>query len=541
MSKPTPADAGRTCLTCGATKTPVWRTGPTGPKTMCNRCGIKWMRRNPNAERAGRKRAESPSHSPKSDVSETSSSPELPAASPKKRRKRSTPKDTQHVTGEEYEDEENEYIEMDDEEEEEENPEAPIKSPRMSKIMEPSPTPEVLDSPNRKRMKPNRLLSRSTEFLFSSSARLDSSPRIERKSSSPFEPSVEVQSINITSEPTFAVLSNPIINEAPLDTTPTYTYSANITQVHVTFPAPTISAFKVVSLPEKKDMPQITASSSKNLDFRRNSASSFDHIIGILPSAMQCLDLSSNMNINCASLQTLPCAIQQLNLSKCKQLTDSDLLSLPPQVQTLNLSHCFLITDEALKHLPHNLQHLDISNCYNITDEGLKGLPVTLLSLNIGMCMKITDEGLSVLPPLLQKLEASGCKITNEGLKALPSSLRHLNLESCEEVTDEGLESLPANLTHLYLGSSGVSSCKAFKHMQSLRHLDLTQCRISDGTIQNLPTSLEWLNVFHCKGITENSLRTLPPHLDFVNFRATSVSSHAQELKAIHNGTKVFV
>mmetsp|Transcript_2565 Transcript_2565/g.6568 ORF Transcript_2565/g.6568 Transcript_2565/m.6568 type:complete len:369 (-) Transcript_2565:1636-2742(-) len=32
------------CKSCGATKTPQWREGPLGPKTLCNACGVKWLR-----------------------------------------------------------------------------------------------------------------------------------------------------------------------------------------------------------------------------------------------------------------------------------------------------------------------------------------------------------------------------------------------------------------------------------------------------------------------------------------------------------------
>ncbi|XP_023000537.1 GATA transcription factor 1 [Cucurbita maxima] len=33
---------GRKCLHCGAEKTPQWRAGPLGPKTLCNACGVRF-------------------------------------------------------------------------------------------------------------------------------------------------------------------------------------------------------------------------------------------------------------------------------------------------------------------------------------------------------------------------------------------------------------------------------------------------------------------------------------------------------------------
>ena len=37
-------NAGRICTHCGTTKTPQWREGPAGPKTLCNACGIRFLR-----------------------------------------------------------------------------------------------------------------------------------------------------------------------------------------------------------------------------------------------------------------------------------------------------------------------------------------------------------------------------------------------------------------------------------------------------------------------------------------------------------------
>ncbi|KAL2516865.1 GATA transcription factor 12 [Abeliophyllum distichum] len=33
---------GRKCLHCAIDKTPQWRTGPMGPKTLCNACGVRY-------------------------------------------------------------------------------------------------------------------------------------------------------------------------------------------------------------------------------------------------------------------------------------------------------------------------------------------------------------------------------------------------------------------------------------------------------------------------------------------------------------------
>ncbi|CAH8388564.1 unnamed protein product [Eruca vesicaria subsp. sativa] len=34
----------RCCSDCKTIKTPMWRGGPSGPKSLCNACGIRFMR-----------------------------------------------------------------------------------------------------------------------------------------------------------------------------------------------------------------------------------------------------------------------------------------------------------------------------------------------------------------------------------------------------------------------------------------------------------------------------------------------------------------
>lgn len=39
------------CSQCGATSTPVWRAGPFGHKTLCNACGVRWMKVAPKSRK----------------------------------------------------------------------------------------------------------------------------------------------------------------------------------------------------------------------------------------------------------------------------------------------------------------------------------------------------------------------------------------------------------------------------------------------------------------------------------------------------------
>ncbi|XP_010259404.1 PREDICTED: GATA transcription factor 15-like [Nelumbo nucifera] len=38
-------EAKKSCADCGTTKTPLWRGGPAGPKTLCNACGIRYRKK----------------------------------------------------------------------------------------------------------------------------------------------------------------------------------------------------------------------------------------------------------------------------------------------------------------------------------------------------------------------------------------------------------------------------------------------------------------------------------------------------------------
>ena len=51
-------ESAPSCLECGETSTPQWRRGPLGPNTLCNRCGVRYARREAGSRAARVERAE---------------------------------------------------------------------------------------------------------------------------------------------------------------------------------------------------------------------------------------------------------------------------------------------------------------------------------------------------------------------------------------------------------------------------------------------------------------------------------------------------
>lgn len=67
----------RCCIDCRTTKTPLWRGGPAGPKSLCNACGIRYRKRMVSVMRLSRgpsekiKKERSQSHNNNSHNSNT--------------------------------------------------------------------------------------------------------------------------------------------------------------------------------------------------------------------------------------------------------------------------------------------------------------------------------------------------------------------------------------------------------------------------------------------------------------------------------------
>lgn len=73
-------NGAKCCSKCGATKTPQWREGPFGPKTLCNACGVKRTRKL-RAEQEGAKRRKT-SASPSPAPLKHAAYPKLPPKPP---------------------------------------------------------------------------------------------------------------------------------------------------------------------------------------------------------------------------------------------------------------------------------------------------------------------------------------------------------------------------------------------------------------------------------------------------------------------------
>ncbi|XVF32849.1 hypothetical protein REPUB_Repub17cG0118000 [Reevesia pubescens] len=38
-------EVSKRCVDCNATRTPLWRGGPAGPRSLCNACGIRYRKK----------------------------------------------------------------------------------------------------------------------------------------------------------------------------------------------------------------------------------------------------------------------------------------------------------------------------------------------------------------------------------------------------------------------------------------------------------------------------------------------------------------
>ncbi|KAL9265956.1 GATA transcription factor 15-like protein [Drosera capensis] len=56
-------ESKKSCTICKTTKTPMWRVGPLGPKSLCNACGIKYTKMTKTTTKKGENFSSSPTRS----------------------------------------------------------------------------------------------------------------------------------------------------------------------------------------------------------------------------------------------------------------------------------------------------------------------------------------------------------------------------------------------------------------------------------------------------------------------------------------------
>lgn len=172
----------------------------------------------------------------------------------------------------------------------------------------------------------------------------------------------------------------------------------------------------------------------------------------------------------------------------------------------MDLRASFNVTDVSIMEVAHcaRLARLNLTSCTNITDNAVKEVAYhhssELQKIKLDLCEKITDEAVKELARCsqLECLSLNGCtKIRGSSVcdvsRCCPS-LRVLGLSRCG-IDDEVVRRIIEN-------SSG-----------NLRKLDLSfNTAVTDESVKLLAarcSSLQHLNLAHCKGVTDDSVYEL--------------------------------
>ncbi len=245
------------------------------------------------------------------------------------------------------------------------------------------------------------------------------------------------------------------------------------------------------------------------------------------------------------------CEVTTLDLSSCRGVEDDWLTPFAAaELTDLILRGAAGVTDAGLGRLEglRHLQRVDLSQCLGVQGEGLRqALRQTdqLRSVNLSGCLNLTDVGLEPLvasAASLRALSLQGCRrLTAAALRRTLSQLRALetlSLNQCQGLASDAhaltacLAALPAlrQVDLGYIGSAispgvlvalsstaegletlvldraselGSAGLAALGPLARLRRLSLRGCLgVTDGGLSYLPTSLEELNLSHCRGET---------------------------------------
>lgn len=269
-----------------------------------------------------------------------------------------------------------------------------------------------------------------------------------------------------------------------------------------------------------------------------------------------------NLSWNNLSDDTLTCVtaltnLELLDLSHSPSWSGAlfDMLQPLPSVKSflLSVGEQFGVADVAgMARAFPNLDYLSLVDSVN--DHWCIAIATLLPNLNhlfLEDTDAITDTGLQALSTLvhLKSFSVSGMEITERGLstalRAMPE-LEYLDLHACHMLDDDAIcVSLAplSNLTQLYLtGNTGLTDgvLRVLRDLTALETLSLSNCpNMTNKAIRDacsLAPQLAYLDVTHCKGITNDCVKYLESmnNLQYFYAEGTKVTHSALRRKLRH-------
>jgi hypothetical protein len=176
-----------------------------------------------------------------------------------------------------------------------------------------------------------------------------------------------------------------------------------------------------------------------------------------------------------------------------------------------------------------NFQTLLITNSSSFSGRGLETL-TRIDKLNLFKC-RLKDEDFEKLPSQLSTLNLSYTKeIGTKALKRFKEmgNLKDLNLQETE-FRLVNTEQLPQTIEILNLSHCIYENSLCLKHLSSLKSLNLMSTGIKDSDLKTLPNSIEILFLNGCDELTESGVLELKTTLPKLKLLGISKCKHLRE------------
>jgi hypothetical protein len=294
------------------------------------------------------------------------------------------------------------------------------------------------------------------------------------------------------------------------------------------------------TLPVLKKLQTLERLTSLNVKSLYSSASN-DLLseISKIPKLRSLIFTESSGYWNLETLKSLK--LEVLHLGCCKELR-SDELSFLAEMPLQDFSvHCGaydFLTNDSVSHFA-NLPLTNLSIASSSVDglglDKLKKCPLKKLELNGSLINDTNVHYIAQFP--LQSLSIFHGRITDQALAVFHKlPLTELNLELCENIGDHGIQllaTLPLQKLNLRFTKITDLSFITLKNLP-LRSLNVGYTPITDNAFQDLPKSLEEIELYNCRQLTDHAFTHIAqlPRLRRLNISGNFQFS-AQALAAI--------